>query len=145
MQRLYFARFLCAYWVLLGFFGFFICWAIELKNGNDMSSFRSTEVILILICLSLVWLVLHTIIQKYDKGSPPVIKTKKEKLVEMCVYYFFILTVFVPILCYFLGIRGWEFMLIEFVSFIMLSITGNFYNMRNLSHEDEGGSEEKFH
>ena len=98
MQTLYMARFLCAGWTLIGFFGIFICWGIEKQEDIDMSSFRSNEVILFVICLGLVWLLLHTIIRKYDKGEPPVKKTKKEKLTDLCIYYFLILTVVVPII-----------------------------------------------
>lgn len=137
MQTLYMARFLCAGWTLIGFFGIFICWGIEKQEDIDMSSFRSNEVILFVICLGLVWLLLHTIIRKYDKGEPRVKKTKKEKLTDLCVYYFLILTVVVPIICYFIGIRGLEFMLVEFVTFIMLSIMGKFFNMRNLGYDEE--------
>ena len=108
-----------------------------------MSSFRSTEAILIIICLGLVWLLLHTIIRIYDKGEPPVKKTKKEKLRDMCIIYFLILTSIVPILCYCLSISGWEFMLVEFVTFIMLSIMGKLYDLRELGYEDE--NEEEFY
>ena len=108
-----------------------------------MSSFRSNEVILILICLGLVWLLLHTIIRKYDKGEPPVKKTKKEKLRDMVVLYFLILTFVVPILCYCLGIRGLEFLLVEFTSFIMLLIMSELYALRKLGHKHE--NEEEFY
>ena len=86
MHRLYFARFLCAGWALTGFVWFFICWGIEKRENIDMSSFRSNEVILFVICLGLVWLLLHTIIRKYDKGEPPVKKTTKEKRVLKWVF-----------------------------------------------------------
>ena len=145
MQSLYFARFLCACWTLSGFVGFFICWGIELREDIDMSSFRSTEAILIIICLGIVWLLLHTIIRKYDKGEPPVKKTKKEKLRDMCLIYFLILTFIVPILCYCLSISGWEFMVVEFVTFIMLWIMGKLYDLRELGYEDEDENEEEFY
>lgn len=137
MHRLYFARFLCAGWALTGFVWFFICWGIEKRENIDMSSFRSNEVILFVICLGLVWLLLHTIIRKYDKGEPPVKKTTKEKLTDLCALYILILTFVVPIICYCIGTSGLEFALIEFVTFIMLSMMGKFYNMRNLGYDEE--------
>jgi ABC-type Fe3+ transport system permease subunit len=117
-------------------------WLIEKKEDIDLSSFRSVELILILICFALVWVCLNIIIGKYDKDNSALEKTReektrKEKILDMILLYWLLLVFIVPILCYSLGVRGWEFVLVEFVCYIMLNIMGRIYNRLGLGSESE--------
>ena len=137
MRNLYFARYLFMVWTLVGVVGYFICWGIEKREGFDMSAFRSVEVTLILICFALVWVLLNTIIGKYDKDKSALKKaskekTRKEKILDMILLYWLLLIFIVPILCYIVGISGWEFLLVEFVCYVMLRIMGKIYNKLGL-------------
>ncbi|MDB4711146.1 hypothetical protein OAF35_00590 [Verrucomicrobiales bacterium] len=145
MNRLYFARFLFGWWTALGFVGYFICWGIEVREGIDMSFFRSVEATLILISISLVWVILSTVTRKYHQDNYEVDteKTPKQKLSDMILLYSMFLMFIVPISCYVLGIWGWEFALVEFTCFIMLSIMGNIYNRLGLGSGSGSGSGSK--
>jgi uncharacterized membrane protein len=120
---------------------------IEKQEDIDLSSFRSVELILILIFFALVWVCLNIIIEKYDKDNSALEKTReektreektrKEKILDMILLYWLLLVFIVPILCYSLRLRCWEFVLVEFVCYIMLHIMGRIYNILGLGSEPE--------
>ena len=127
-------------------------WLIEKQEDIDLSSFRSVELILILIFFALVWVCLNIIIEKYDKDNSALEKTReektreektreektrKEKILDMILLYWLLLVFIVPILCYSLRLRCWEFVLVEFVCYIMLHIMGRIYNILGLGSEPE--------
>jgi hypothetical protein len=147
VNRLYFARFLFGWWTALGVVGYFICWGIEVQEDIDMSFFRSVEATLILISISLVWVILSTVTRKYhqDNYGVDTEKTPKQKRSDMILLYSVFLMFIVPISCYLLGIRGWEFALVEFICFIMLSIMENIYNRLGLGSGSKGEDDEEFY
>jgi len=152
VRHIYFARYLFASWTLIGIVVYCFSWLIEKQEDIDLSSFRSVELILILIFFALVWVCLNIIIEKYDKDNSALEKTReektreektreektrKEKILDMILLYWLLLVFIVPILCYSLRLRCWEFVLVEFVCYIMLHIMGRIYNILGLGSEPE--------